>query len=164
MLFILLFFFSVDIWKSRCVLISKIYGEWITSLFRIQNTLLKLYCSEIQLSHCYRLYTFLALRAFGKEFIFILDNFHIVDLLCSIVCVIPISSESFSFYFVPSVCLWHFHSICRYRYCTSGLRGPICKTVSCRKRNIFCIKIHKNKYFIFIYYCNTLLLNIKQDI
>lgn len=126
------------------------------TLKNLKDFFFKLYCSEIQLSHCYRLHSFLALRAFEKEFIFILDNFHIVDLLCSIVCVIPISSESFSFYLVPSVCLWNFHFICRYTYCMSGLRSPFCKTVSYRTRNIFCIKIYRNKYFIFIYSCNTL--------
>lgn len=79
------------------------------TLKNLQDLFFNLDCDVIQLS-LYYTYILHSLPVFRilEEFIFILENFHIVDLLCSVACIIPISSESLNSYLVPSVCLLNF--------------------------------------------------------
>lgn len=139
MLLRLLLFLSADTWKSRCVIISKTYGEWITSLLRIYRIyFFKLDCSAFQLSLCYILYSLLAFRVFEKEFIFIQQFPYCWFIVLSSVC-----NSHFFWNFQLLSCAFSVFTefsmdfIYRCRYFMSRLTSPFCKTVSYRTRTLF---------------------------
>lgn len=126
------------------------------TLKNLQDLFFNLDCDVIQLS-LYYTYILHSLPVFRilEEFIFILENFHIVDLLCSVACIIPISSESLSSYLVPSVCLLNFEWILYSDVDTTCQDYQVYfLTLFLTEQETFCIKSHNNKYFRFLYSLN----------